>query len=195
MNTRASHHLEGLREHHAVESDDVGVVQRLHGGHLLQEVGQCVRLPGHAAPQGLHCYRQLRAMTRGRLNPAPKPKETTYPRKVVAYRGKLAVSPFKFSAFSRGKAVASIIEHHSRPRTRKQCSVATSPHHSAGGRVPLGPLHHPEGAGAQLLAHDQLAVLDQTREGPADSLLSLSLSRAALLPSVWTSTAARLSVH
>lgn len=44
------YHLQGLREHHAVKPDDVGVVQRLHGGHLLEEVCQRVRLSGHAVP-------------------------------------------------------------------------------------------------------------------------------------------------
>lgn len=44
------YHLQGLREHHAVKPDDVGVVQRLHGGHLLEKVRQRVRLSGHAVP-------------------------------------------------------------------------------------------------------------------------------------------------
>lgn len=55
-----TYHLEGLCEHHAVQSYDAGVVQGLHGGHFLEEVRQCVRLPGHAAPEGFYCYRQLR---------------------------------------------------------------------------------------------------------------------------------------
>lgn len=54
-------------------------------------------------------------------------------------------------------------------------------HHSSGGRVPLPLPHHSEGAGAQLLAQHQLAVLYQTRQSPTHGLLTLGGGGAARL--------------
>jgi len=39
-----THHLHGVGEHHAVEADEVLVVQRVHGVHLADEVIQHLRL-------------------------------------------------------------------------------------------------------------------------------------------------------
>lgn len=46
-------------------------------------------------------------------------------------------------------------------------------YHSSSGCVPLSLPHHPKGAGAQLLAQQQLAVLDQTRQSPTRAVLPL----------------------
>lgn len=54
-------------------------------------------------------------------------------------------------------------------------------HHSSGGCVPLALPHHTEGAGAQLLAQQQLAVLYQTRQSPTHRLLTLGGGAAARL--------------
>ena len=51
------YHLEGLRQDHSVQPDDVRVVQGLHGGHFLEEVCQRVRLSGIAVPQRLDRHR------------------------------------------------------------------------------------------------------------------------------------------
>lgn len=62
-------------------------------------------------------------------------------------------------------------------------------HHSSGGCVPLSLPHHTEGAGAQLLAQQQLAVLYQTRQSPTHGLLTLGGGGAArLVHSVAAST-------
>lgn len=65
-------------------------------------------------------------------------------------------------------------------------------HHSAIRRVPLPPLHHPEGAGAQLLCQNQLAVLDQTGKSPANFLNRTGPT--PLLPSILNSRAGNLYV-
>lgn len=56
--------------------------------------------------------------------------------------------------------------------------------------MPLSLPHHAKGAGAQLLAQQQLAVLDQTWQSPARVLLGRSrAAHARLLAHVPTSTA------
>lgn len=59
--------------------------------------------------------------------------------------------------------------------------------------MPLSLPHHAEGPGAQLLSQEQLAVLDQTRQTPTATLLTLSWAASApLLPAVRTAAAYHL---
>lgn len=55
-----THHLHGVGEHHAIEADEVPVVQGVHGIHLPDEVVQCLWLAQHIRLEALHCHVQLR---------------------------------------------------------------------------------------------------------------------------------------
>lgn len=55
----STHHLHGVGEHHAIQADEVPMVQGVHGIHLPDEVVQCLRLAQHICLEALHCHIQL----------------------------------------------------------------------------------------------------------------------------------------